>query len=164
MAETKIEDREVLFALEGERKPRSVSLPAEATFAHLLEAVRVQTGRVELEEVLIEDEDDVVELHHVVIERIVIDEFKLVHIATRGKIAVTVTFNGRSHDKEFGPNATMDKIVRWAMKVFALEGDASDFQLKLGEELLPAGEHLGQVAEGKKKVRLSLVMKIKPQG
>lgn len=164
MADTKTEDREILFALEGERKPLSLVLPADATFAHLIEKVRVEMGRVEIEDVLFEDEDEVIELHHVVFERIVVDEFKLVHLATPGKIAVTVTFNGDAKEHDFRPSATMDKIVRWAMKTFHLEGDPSDFQLKLGEDLLPAGEHLGQVVDGKKKVRLALVMKIKPQG
>lgn len=164
MADLKTQEREVLFALEGERKPRSLMVEHDTTAGQLIEKIRMMTGRLDLEEVLIEDDDEVVEHHHIVIERIVIDEFKLVHIATRGKITVKVTFNGKAHEHEFGPNATMDKIVKWAMKAFHLEGDPSDFQLKLGEDLRPPGEHLGQIAEGKKTVRLALVMKIKPQG
>jgi hypothetical protein len=164
MAETKTQDREVLFALEGERKPRSLAISAGATVSHFLEQVKTLTGRADLEEVMIEDDEMALEGHHVLTERIVIDEFRLVHVATKGKIKVVVTFNGKTKDHEFRPNATMEKIVKWAMKAFDLEGDPSDFQLKLGDDLLPPGLHLGQVAEGKKTVRLALVMKIKPQG
>lgn len=155
---------EVLFALEGERKPRSLAVARDITAIQFLERVKALTGRVELEEVLIEDDEVALEAHVVLIERIVIEDFKLVHVGSRGKIEVTVSFNGKAKAHEFGPNATMEKIVRWALKAFELEGEPSDFQLKLGDDLLPPGDHLGQIAHGEKAVRLALVMKIKPQG
>ncbi len=164
MAETLIAEREVLFALEGEKKPRSLSADASTTAAEFLESVRVLTGRAELAEVLIEDEDGPLEGHVILFERIVIDEFKLVHVATPGKIEVFIIFNAKTKEHRFGPNATMEKIVKWAIGAFELVGEPSDFQLKLGEHVLPPGQHLGQVAEGHKTVRLALVMKIKPQG
>lgn len=164
MADTKTQEREVLFALEGERKPRSLTVAAETTAQEFLASVTAQSGRVDLEIVLIEDDEIEIDGDHILIERILVDEFKLVHVATRGKIKVDVTFNGATKDHEFAPSATMDKIVGWAMHAFDLEGERSDFQLKLGDDLLPPGLHLGQIAEGKKTVRLALVMKIKPQG
>jgi len=164
MADTITLEREVLFALEGERKPRSLAAPATVTVAEFLELVKVHTGRADLEEVLIEDDEIALEGHVILVERILIDEFKLVHVASRGKIEVFVTFNGKTKDHRFGPNATMEKIVKWAIEKFELEGGSSDFQLKLGDDVLPPGEHLGQVADGQKTVRLALVMKIKPQG
>jgi hypothetical protein len=164
MADIKTQEREVLFAVEGERKPRSLTLPTEATAAMFLERVIALTGRGDLVEVLIEDEEVTIQGDNVLFERIVVDEFKLVHVATEGKIKVEVTFNGKTKDSEFRPSATMEKIIKWAMGAFELEGEPADFQLKLGDEVLAAGQHLGQIAEGKKTVRLNLVMKIKPQG
>lgn len=164
MSDIKILEREVLFAVEGERKPRSLALPVEVTAAAFLERVVALTGRTELVEVLIEDEEVTIQDDQILFERIVVDEFKLVHVATKGKIKVDVTFNGKTKDSEFRPSATMEKIIKWAMGAFQLEGEPADFQLKLGDEVLAAGQHLGQIAEGKKTVRLNLVMKIKPQG
>ena len=156
-------ERELLVALEGERRPRALNVMADVTAARLLERARESTGRDDLTEVLIEDEEIVLDGDVVIFERISVEEFKLVHVATHGDIVVTVVFNG-SKEAAFKPSATMAKIIAWAMKAFGLTGDASDFQLKLGDQILAAGEHLGQIANGAKAVRLSLVMKIKPQG
>ena len=163
MADEIIEKHELLFAVEGIRVPQSLLLEGDLTVAGLLERVRHATGRPDLVEVLIEDEEIALPHHEIIFERITIEEFKLIHVATGGEIAVTVAFNG-SKQRTFKPNTTMAKIVRWAMHEFGLEGDPSEFQLKLGETVLAPGEHLGQIVHGAKEVRLALVMKIRPQG
>jgi hypothetical protein len=158
-----VEEREVIFAVEGERKPLAMSLRGDVTVSQFLERVKVRTDRVDLQEVLIEDEEVAVEGNALLFERIIVDEFKLVHVATAGKIKVDVTF-GKTKDHNFAPSATMEKIIVWAIAAFELVGEPADFQLKLGDEVLAAGQHLGQVADGRKTVCLALVMKIKPQG
>ncbi len=163
MADEVIEKRELLFAVEGVRTPQSLVLEADLTVAGLLEHVRLATGRNDLVEVLIEDEEIALPHHEIVFERITIEEFRLIHVATGGEITVSVAFNG-SKQRSFKPSATMAKVVRWAMHEFSLQGDPSEFQLKFGETILAPGEHLGQVAHGAKELRLSLVMKIRPQG
>jgi len=163
MADVIIEKRELLFAVEGVKAPQSLLLEADLTVAGLLERVRHATGRHDLVEALIEDEETALAHHELVFERITIEDFRLIHVASCGEITVTVAFNGVKQ-RTFKPSATMAKIIRWAMYEFGIEGDPSEFQLKVGDAVLPPGEHLGQVAHGAKEVRLALVMKIRPQG
>lgn len=161
---TKGDEHEVLFTIEGVRKPLSLAVALATTVGQFLELVRQTHGRIDLIEILIEDEDAPLGVDEIIVARLTRDDFRLIHVATAGEIEVTVVFNGHPKHHKFRPNATMERIVKWALKAFELEGDPSDFQLKHGDEILPAGEHLGQVAHGKKEVKLSLVMKIKPQG
>jgi hypothetical protein len=90
--------------------------------------------------------------------------FKVLHIGKRGKVKVHVTFGRETVDEDFRPAATMRKVTRWAIAALGLEGEVADFQLKLDDEVLPPETHVGQVARGAKVLRLSLVMKVKPQG
>ena len=61
---------------------------------------------------------------------------------------------------------TIAAIIVWAVGKHGLklEGDPTDFQLKLDGTVLEPQAHLGQVAHGKKEVTFDLVFKIKPQG
>lgn len=151
----------VFFAVEGERRPRKVMVEPGINAHEFLGIVVAETGRTELCEVFVEDADESLEPHAALEHG---EAFKLFHVATHGLIRVIVSFNGVTHQTDMRPNATVTKIVRWAVAAFHLEGDAGDFQLKSGSEILPPGDHLGQIAHGEKEVRFSLVMKIKPQG
>lgn len=94
-------------------------------------------------------------------------EFAPLHVARhRARIAVTVEYNGRDIEREFRPSATVERVIKWAIgpEGFSLEGDPSDFQLKLGDEILSPGTHLGQLPHPHDAVKLDLVFKIKPQG
>jgi hypothetical protein len=164
MSDTHVAKREVLFVVEGQRKPRSFFISPETRASEFLGLVRKELGRDDLVELLLEDEDEPLAEDVIILDCVNQDAFKLVHVATPGTIAVTVIFNAKPKERAFRASTTMERIVRWAIEAFELQGDPSDFQLKLGDDLLPAGEHLGQVADGKKHVKLSLVMKIKPQG
>src|SRR5665213_1404334 len=134
MADVVVEEYEVLFVVEGERKPRGLRAHARVTVAEFLQMVMVQTGRGDLVEVLIEDQEIVLEGHHVLADLITVEDFKLWHVATPGLINVVVAFNGRPKDRTFRSNATMKAIVKWAMEAFELAGDPSDFQLKYGDD------------------------------
>lgn len=163
MADVKLEAPEVLFAVEGERKPLAVALPAGANPALALKILNEKFARTDLVELVLEDEDEPLGVD-ADLRAALKGEFKLIHAATAGLIDVHVVFNGVEHNRDFRPAATMEKIVIWAMRAFKLEGDPCDFQLKLGEEILAPNEHLGQVAGKKKRIKLALVMRIKPQG
>lgn len=165
MTENSADSHDLAFALEGERHPQTVTVKIDATAEEVLVAIVEKTGRKEIVEIFIEDEDDCLPGEHRLVE-VIIKEFKLVHAATEGEIKVTVGYNGRTIDRDFKPSATMQKVVDWAIsdKGFKLEGTGADYQLKLGEDVLPPDVHVGQISAGKKHVRLTLVFRIKPQG
>jgi hypothetical protein len=159
------DSHELVLVVEGERLPRQIRVPVTATAVEVVGVVVAETGRTELTEIFLEDgEDCLVEEHRVV--EIVIEEFRLIHVGTKGKIKVTVTYNSRKVEREFSPSTTMQKIIVWAISQhgLGLEGSAADYQLKLGTEILPPDIHLGQIAGGEKHVTLSLVFRVKPQG
>jgi hypothetical protein len=156
---------EVLFALEGERNPRSLQVPRDSTVTEFVALVVKDTGREEFVDVIVEEEE-VSLAGDKRIREIVEAEFKLIHVATKGNIKVTVLYSNRSVSREFRPSATMERVIKWAIspKELNLEGGLEDFQLKDGADVLPPDIHLGQIAHGHKHVTLTLVFKVKPQG
>lgn len=161
----RIDSHDLVFAIEGERLPRQIRLPKSSTAGEVIAAVVAETERVELTEIFLEDDEECLVEERRVVE-LVIDEFKLVHVASKGKIKVTVIYNARRVDREFAPSVTTQKIIEWAIspQALSLEGAPAEYQLKLGTEVLPADVHLGQIAKSEKCVTLSLVFRIKPQG
>ena len=151
------QDLEGVFALEGERNPRSLKAHPDSSVADFIALVVKDTGREEFVEVLIEDEEVVVPGEKPIRELFEAD-FKLIHVATKGAIKATVQYRTRAVSHHFRPS--------WAIspKELNLEGGPEDFQLKDGNDVLPADVHLGQVAKGHKHVTLTLVFKVKPQG
>lgn len=159
------QELEIAFALEGERNPRTLKTHPDSTVTEFLALVVKETGRAEYIEVLVEDREMALtgEKH---VRELFEADFKLPHIATKGDIKVTIEYSTRSVNGEFRPSATMERIIRWAIspKELNLEGGPEDFQLKDGNDVLPADLHLGQIAKGQKHVSLVLVFKVKPQG
>jgi hypothetical protein len=163
--DNQVDSHELVLAIEGERAPRQIQVSRLATAKEVLEAVVLETKRTELTEIFLEDqEESLVEGHRVV--EIVLEEFRLIHVASKGKIAVTVVYNARQVHRDFAPSVTIETIIAWAISPAALnlEGVAAEYQIKHGSEILPPDLHLGQVAKGEKKVAFSLVFRIKPQG
>jgi hypothetical protein len=161
MAQTQDETLEVVFAVEGDRKPRALQLRPDATVADLIDALCKGGGAPE--EVCLEDADDALE-PDTELAGLLTGEFKVLHAGRRGRIKLTIVFNGREVKETFRPSATVRRVLRWAVDALGLDGDPSDFQLKLDDELLPPETHLGQIAKSRKVLELALVMKIKPQG
>lgn len=163
--DNQVDSHELVLAIEGERGPRQIQVSRSATAKEVIEAVVLETKRTELTEIFLEDEEDCLVEEHRVVE-LVIEEFRLVHVASKGKITVTVVYNSRQVHRDFAPSVTIETIIAWAISPSALnlEGVPAEYQLKLGSEVLPPDLHLGQVAKGEKKIAFSLVFRIKPQG
>lgn len=155
---------EVLMLVEGESNARVVPIHAEATAKEVLEVVIKEAGRTDLIEIFVEDEDEPISTEMLLAELLAAN--KLLHAASQGQIKVTVEYGQKDVTREFRPSATMDKIIRWAIKPNELNVQApvEDLQLKHGNDVLPGDLHLGQVTHGEKKIKFSLVFKVKPQG
>jgi hypothetical protein len=156
---------EIICVVSGEGEPRSLRVETKDTAGEILRRLAEQLGRQDLEEISVEDADDALP-EHVEIGEVMVAGFVVLHVSDKGQVQVTVTYNGRSVDQAFRSNATVRKIIKWAISPggLKLEGEPSDFQLKRGPDVLAADQHLGQVAMGAKHVELSLVFKVKPQG
>ncbi|RXG97211.1 hypothetical protein [Bradyrhizobium vignae] len=163
--DNQVDSHELVLAIEGERGPRQIQVSRSATAKEVIEAVVLETKRPELTEVFLEDEEECLAEDRRVVE-LVIEEFRLIHIASKGKITVTVVYNSRQVHRDFAPSVTIETIIAWAISPSALnlEGVSAEYQLKLGSEVLPPDLHLGQIAKGEKKIAFSLVFRIKPQG
>jgi hypothetical protein len=156
---------DIVVAVEGERNPRTLPGRNGITVTELIEIAVRETGRGDLVEVIVEDEeialDGAIRFHEVITT-----EFKLFHVASKDHIKVVVEYGQKAVSRNFRPSATMDKIIRWAItpQELDVQSPPEDLQLKKGKEVLPGDVHLGQISEGHKEVKLSLVFKIKPQG
>ncbi len=157
---------EVIIVVQGQRDPRAHHVHKATTVS---EFARVIAQAIEIDEALeIFPEDAEVPLAGdlILIEQVSV-EIGPLHVARHGaKIAVKVEYNMREIERHFRPNATIERITRWAIggDGFKLEGDPSDYQLKHVGEVLPPDTHLGQVPHPHDGVKLSLVFKVKPQG
>ena len=157
---------EILFAAQGCWQPMSEHVNHTITVAEFGILAAQAAGIEEIVEVFREDAEDPLANHLVLIEHLAA-EFSLLHVSRRhAKIAVTVEFNGRDIKREYRSNATVERVIRWAISPdeFDLVGDPSDFQMKHENEVLPPDMHVGQVPHPHHAVKLSLVLKVKPQG
>jgi hypothetical protein len=161
-----VERAEILFSVQGHRQPFAEQVDRRITVA-AFGVMAAEVGAIEeVVEVFLEDADEPLEGALVLIERLSV-AFTPLHVARHhAKIAVTVEFNARDIKREFRPNATVDRVIKWATGPdgFNLEGDPSDFQLKLGDEVLAPDTHLGQIPHPHHAEKFDLVFKIKPQG
>lgn len=161
-----VEEIEILFAVQGHRQHFGKHVDRRITVAEFSEIAARAGGIEETVEVFLEDADDPLASELILVEQLRI-EFAPLHVARhRAKIAVKVEYNLRHVEREFRPNATVERITRWAIGPdgFNLEGDPSDYQLKYDGEVLPPDMHLGQVPHPHHEVTLDLVFKVKPQG
>ncbi len=165
MAQETQERVEVVYLVEGEREPHAHTLEPADTVEAVLQRLRAVHGRDELHELLLEDEEEALALELRLAE-VLKDEFRLLHLAAKGKIKVVVTYNGRQAHHEFRPSATIAKVIVWAISPagLKLEGEPSDFQLKHGADILSPETHVGQLSKHREPVELLLVFKVKPQG
>lgn len=165
MAQETQERVEVVYLVEGEREPHAHNIAPTDTVEAVLQRLRAAHGRDELHELLLEDEEEALALE-LRLADVLNDEFRLLHLAAKGKIGVIVAYNGREAHREFRPSATVAKVIVWAISPdgLKLEGEPSDFQLKHGDDILTPETHVGQLSKHRKPVELLLVFKVKPQG
>jgi hypothetical protein len=156
---------EVLFAVEGQARHHSATIDPNIIVREFFDIAVTASGVDELVEVYLENAEVPLDHQLVLAEHLSI-EFAPLHVATPGKIKTTVRYQDRHVVREFSAAVTVAAITEWAVGKdgLNLEGDPSDFQLKLDGEVLAPDNHLGQVARGKKEVTFDLVFKVKPQG
>ena len=155
----------VAVAVDGLPDMHEIQLHTAATAAELLEAVKKIHPELGLAEVLVEDEEDVVGGEVRIVERIRLD-FKAVHVTRGGHVHVTVSYDGKSHARDFRPSATVRTVIVWAISdaAFDLLDPPGKFVMKMGDLPLEPELHLGQVRAGAHHLALTLVHARKPQG
>lgn len=157
---------EIVFIVQGQREPKAQSAHPAMTVAEFAASAAQRGGIEEAVEVFLEDGDEPLARELILVEQLSV-EFAPLHVARqRAKILVKVEFNLQHVEREFRPNATIERITRWAIGPdgLKLEGDPSDYQMKFDGEVLPPETHLGQVPHPHHEVKLDLVFKVKPQG
>ena len=165
MTDTDTTTFEFLHVVEGERKPRLTPIGRHETVQAVLKRVGAELGRDELIELFFEEEERAIAAEAILFD-LVANDTRVLNMAGRGHIEVAVGYNGRTVRRPFRPNATIAAVTKWAISPEALDlqGVPTDFQLKLGTEVLPPDPHLGQVSRCGRELHLTLVFKIKPQG
>lgn len=156
---------EMVYVVDGDRAPRSRWVAPDQAVAEVIKAVGRELQREDLEAMYREDEDKAL-APKTQMQAVLAGDFQVLHLGGHGKDRVEVSYNGRTVQETVSPATTLRSVLAWAIspKALGLQGDLSDFQLKLGGELLPLELHIGQLAQGHEPVRLTLVFKVKPQG
>jgi hypothetical protein len=165
MTDSTVDILELLHVVEGERKPRRLEIGHHETVQAVIGRLTTELGRDDLVELLFEEEE-VALAADAILSELIADDLRLIHLASRGHIKVFVGYNGRQIFHDFRPNVTIATVTKWAIspKELDLQGEPSDFQLKLGNDVLPPDTHIGQLARCGHELHLALVFKIKPQG
>lgn len=155
---------EIIFTVEGDPSPHSQHIDGDADADEALKAIRKALSRSDLEEISVDDADTPLPKKARIADATA--DGQILHVSSKGEIEVVVSYSIRDVKRDFRPNATVGGIIAWAISSqgLKLEGDPSDFQLKLGNTVLTPDQHLGSIARGQKRVDLSLVFKVKPQG
>ena len=88
-------------------------------------------------------------------------EVAAVHVG-KGQITVTVTYNGQTKSKSFGPGTKIDKVLDWAIGSAGFDipiGDRDDLVLRLSgsSEPLDSDGHIGTLVSKDETLALDLV-------
>ena len=156
---------EIVYVVDSDLAQRSHVTPASTRVSDLVALLASQLGRPELDTLYLEDAGKPLKSKDE-IGNVLGEDFVVLHLGGKHDVEVEVLFNGQDAKTKFARGVTMRAIIEWAVskKGLGLEGDPSDFQLKLADDIQPPERHIGQVAQDRQPVRLSLVFKIKPQG
>lgn len=155
----------IAYAVEGLPDQHEMRVLVDATASEILEAIKARHPAVEIDELVLEDEDEPLHGDARVAERVE-EEFKLIHAARRGRIAVTVVYDNDQRQRAFRPSATVRRILRWAVgeEGFDLVDPPAKFVLKIGDRTLEPELHVGQITRGARELVLQLVHRRKVQG
>ncbi len=155
---------EIIFTVEGDLTPRSLRIDSEANADEALKAIRKHLDRKDLDEISLDDAEAPLPKKARIADETANGE--ILHVSTKGQVEVEVAYSTREVKREFRPNTTVGAVIFWAISPAALnlEGDPSDFQLKQDKTVLTPDQHLGSIGRGHKRLELTLVFKVKPQG
>jgi hypothetical protein len=139
----------VFYQAENLGRIEHASFSADVTLAEVLADIRARHGTDGAALLFLEDTDEPADLTTRL--RDVADKKGLkVHVHRCRRIAVAVTFNGKTAEHTFGPGATVARVKRWATeKAFTMSPEqAAEHVLQLvGTTERPSpGTHLGSLA------------------
>lgn len=161
----KMKEIELYIHTENHPDPMLVKIDEDATVEELLKRIAPEAdGDIHLS---IESEDEPHDKHRKLCE-CGIKHRHHVHCHRCRKVEVTVFYNGEQNHT-FGPSATIEKVLRWALRAFGLKGaDALDKVLRLSDapnDVLPETAHIGSfVKPSACEVRLNLTGKVEVNG
>jgi hypothetical protein len=147
------------------RDPKLVKIDEDATVEDLLKRVAPESNRDIY--LTIEGEEQPHERHRKLCE-CGIKHRDHIDCHRCRKIAVAVFYNGEQN-RSFSPSATIEKVMHWALRAFALTGaDALDKVLRILDapnEVLPESAHIGSFVKSHAcEVRLNLTGKVEVNG
>lgn len=157
---------DVIFAVDGLTEFFKHPTTSDMTVGAFAKEAASVAGAEDITDVFLEDAEDPLPPADLLTPHLA-SRFAPLQLAKRGKIEVTVEYQGQSRHRPFSPSVTLLTVIAWAISpaAFNLEGTSSDFQLKIDSgDPLSSDLHLGQVAKGARAVTFSLVFKQKPQG
>lgn len=131
---------------------KHLEIDSDATFAVLKARLAEKHDLRSDVLVFLEDEDEPVGDDVVLKEHATLKGLK-VHLHRLRQVKVTVTFNGKTAERLFGPSATVARVKRWAAEhEFGMsEEEAGEHVLQIaGKHDRPApGTHIGALSDGK---------------
>ena len=143
---------DLFYQGEGLGEIKHLEIEADATFA-VLKARLAEKHDLHLDVlVFLEDKDEPISDEVALKEHATLKGLK-VHLHRLRQVKVTVTFNGKTVERLFGPGATVARVKRWAAEhEFGMsEEEAGEHVLQTtGKHDRPApGTHIGALSDGK---------------
>lgn len=156
---------DVIFAIDGVRKLHQRATPEKTTVEVFRKSVQAELGGEERDAVYVSDGAKPLPPRTTIAKAVGKDDAVL-HVGVAHDVHVDVAFNGQSVHRDASPAMTVRSLIAWAIgpKGHGATGASSDYQLKLGEEILKPDLHLGQLVRDHEPLKLALVFKVKPQG
>lgn len=156
---------DLVYALEGLAKAQSITVSANASNADILALIAARHTLAEPFQLYWEDDDEALSESDTVIDRLKGD-FRQINVARARKIDIAISYNGKAAKRPFRPNATIRRVIVWAISNEGLDlvGKPNEFQIKYEGKVIPPETHLGQLAKCDDTLEFVLVANIKPQG
>jgi hypothetical protein len=127
-----MKDIEVFYQVEGTRQIQHLTAPAGELLARVKARIIERHGLAADSQLCSEDVDEPIDESRA-IETVATAHGAKLHVHRCARIAVTVSFAGRTVEHAFGPGTTVARVKHWAVD-------------KLGISKEDAGEHVLQIA------------------
>ena len=146
---------DLFYQGEGLGEINHLEIEPDATFALLKARIAEKHDLSQDVLIFIEDEDEPIRDDVPLKEHTTLKGLK-VHFHRLRQVKVTVTFNGKTVERVFGPGATVARVKRWAAEneLGMTEEEAGEHALQIaGTHQRPApGTHIGALSDDKVRV------------